>query len=275
MITRCRPLLGTFVEITVPADCSAAADQAFSAIAALHTCMSFHDDASDLGRLRCARPGTPVSLNPATVAVLRFAGELFEASGGLFDVAIGRALVRAGFLPRGTITRLGDYPGTGADIHILDDTHVMLTRPTLIDLGGIAKGYAVDSAVTILAERGIDRGMVNAGGDLRCFGPDEWQIALRDADEAVRYMTTVQNCALASSANLRQRRRYRGAEQSPHIGRDGCPVLSDYRTSVMAPTCMIADAMTKIAMADSDLAQRLHSRYGSRLLPSQPEEALP
>lgn len=266
MITRCKPLLGTFVEITVPANCARAADTAFSVIAHVHERMSFHEPGSDLAKLRNASPGEAVLCDRDTIAVLRVAIDLWNASDGLFDVTTARSLVRAGFLPRSGIGHLARYRGTTADIEVLSDRHVRLKRRVLIDLGGIAKGYAVDRAVEALKAAGAPEGLVNAGGDLRAFGKRAWQIALRDADHIVRSEVSACNCAMASSANLSDRRQYRGSEQSPHIGRGGAPMLSSKRVTVVADRCIIADAMTKVAMADLPLAESVLQLYGGYIL---------
>lgn len=266
LVTRCRPLLGTFVEITVPDRFGAAVDAAFAMIAHIHGRMSFHEPASDLAAIRNAQPGERVAVDRETVEVLRTALALYETTGGLFDVAIGRQLVRGGFLPKGDIGPLGQFDATAADISIEDDTHVCLKRHILIDLGGIAKGYAVDRAVEVLAGQGVPFGLVNAGGDLRAFGPVDWPIDLRDADDVVRSRMTVRHCAVASSANLRNRRSLRGALHTPHIDREGQPVLADKRTTVVAECCLIADAMTKVAMVDPDLADRLLIPLKGRVL---------
>lgn len=234
--------------------------------------MSFHDEASDLARLRRARPGDLVEVAQETVAVLRIALELYRQSGGLFDITIGRELVRAEFLPRPAAYRPGRFPGSSADIEIVDDLHVRCHRAMLIDLGGIAKGFAVDRAVEALQFAGVPEGLVNAGGDLRMFGDREWGIQLRDADEAVRWQVKLANCAIASSANLANRRKWLGRVHTPHIGFSRVPVLANRRTSVMAELCVIADAMTKIAMADKGLANRLLPQYGGRLLTEPTEE---
>ncbi len=266
MITRCRPLLGTFVEITVPAGHEAAADHAFAAVEHVHRAMSFHEAGSDLARLRAATPGEAIEADAETVRVLRLALDLYHATGGLFDVTTGRQLVRAGFLPRDGIVRLAAFPGTSADIEVVDDHLIRLARRVLIDLGGIAKGHAVDLAVEALADAGVAEGLVNAGGDLRVFGDRAWPIALRDADNVVRHAVQARDCAMASSANLMNRRRYRGQEQSPHIGRGGRPVFAADRVTVVAPVCALADVMTKVAMADPELAGQVLATYGGSLL---------
>jgi thiamine biosynthesis lipoprotein len=258
--------LGTFVEITSVGSAHAV-DAAFGAIAQVHARMSFHDAASDLGRLRAAAPDEVVAVARETVEVLRTALALHQASNGLFDVAVGRALIEAQYLPHHGIKQLGRFRGTTADIRIVDETHVALSQPVLIDLGGIAKGYAVDRAVDSLMRSGASAGLVNAGGDLRAFGPQDWPVGLRDADGVVRTQIGLREGALASSANLQDRRPVRGRTCSPHIGRDGHPILVDRRITVHAQSCIIADAMTKVAMVDPAVAGAILLEYGGRVLP--------
>lgn len=270
MITRCRPLLGTLVEITVPDEAAAAIASAFDAIAHVHARLSFHEPASDLARLRDAPAGEIVEVDRETVAVLRMAIAFFGATDGLFDVAVGRALVRNRFLPRGGIIHLSRFPGTTADIDILDDNHVRCLRGTLIDVGGIAKGFAVDRAVETLVAAGVRTGLVNAGGDLRMFGDRDWPIQLRDADDVVRQGLTARDCAVASSANLLNRRSNRGRLSGPHIGRNGAPVIVDHRITVIAELCIVADAMTKVAMVDPSLADTILAAHNGYVLCEPP-----
>lgn len=266
MLTRCRPLLGTFVEITVPGEAASSIDAAFAAMAHVHARMSFHEPGSDLARLREAAPGVAVTVAPETVQVLRIAGDLYDASGGLFDVTVGRELVRGGFLPRPPGIGRSRNWGTGADIEIVDDEHVRCMRPVLIDLGGIAKGYAVDRAVESLRRTGVAEGLVNAGGDLRMFGGRPWPVALRDADGQVRREVELADCAVATSANRSGRRRRWARVVTPHIGFDRKAIVCKERVTVVADRCVTADAMTKIAMADHDLAQRLLAGCGGYVL---------
>ena len=266
MLVRCRPLLGTFVEITVPEASATAVDGAFDRIGQIQRHMSFHDEGSDLGRLRRAAAGTIVEVAAETVEVLKIAVNLHRQTDGLFDVTVGRELVRSGFLPRPRGCRLRQQTGNASNIEIVDERHVRCHRPMLIDLGGIAKGYAVDQAVESLQSAGVERGLVNAGGDLRMFGDLPWDIALRDADGQVRQTVSLANCAVASSAN-RQNRRWRpGRWRTPHIGFGRRPVALDGRVTVVASHCVLADAMTKVAMSDRALAQTLLACQGGYVM---------
>ena len=264
MIRRARPWLGTIVEIAC--DDLPAIEAGFAAIAHAHARMSFHEATSDLAALRDATPGSVVAVNAQTVQVLRFALDLYCATDGLFDVTIGRQLVATKFLPRVTARPLTHYNGKANDIEIVDDTHIICHRPMLIDLGGIAKGQAVDMAVAAMKEAGATKGIVNAGGDLRVFGPDAETIWLRRADGQLGGSLEARDLAVASSSNLLYRRTSRGADHSPHIGLAGKAILTGDTITVTAPTCLCADAMTKIAMADAALAERLLELVGGAVI---------
>lgn len=246
-------------------------DRAWDAMAHVHARMSFHEQTSDLAAIRVAQPGETIDVACETVSVLRIALALFEATDGLFDVATGRQLVRSGFLPRAGVDHLGRFAGNSADIEILDDRRVSVKRRVLVDLGGIAKGFAVDQAVQALQAHDVPVGLVNAGGDLRGFGCRDWPVGLRDADDVVRSGVAISEGALASSANLHNRRRHRGVAHAPHIGRNGQPVLTAERITVIADTCVIADAMTKVAMVDMDLADKILATYGGHVLRLGPQ----
>ncbi len=232
--------------------------------------MSFHEADSDLGKLRRAPAGSVVKLDPATVFVLTEALRLHRESGGLFDVTVGRQLVEAGFLPLCETHNADSFRGTCADITIVDDQRVTLGAKMLIDLGGIAKGYATDSAIGYLQRAGAPMGLVNAGGDLRLFGERQWPVHLRDGDGEMRETILAQDCALASSANALERRQIGTREWSPHIGADGQPVLTQGRVTVIADSCMLADAMTKIALVDRTLAAQMLGARGTVLPPLPP-----
>lgn len=262
---RAQPWLGTLVEISLDTSDDQAFQSAFAVIGEIHKCMSYHSDSSDLARLRRSVPGATVNVSPHTVAVLRLAKWFFEKTDGLFDIGIGRKLVAAGYLPRMDNRPLFHFTGNAGDIEIFDDTHVCCHRPILIDMGGIAKGYAVDAALNELAQHGCDYALINAGGDLRHMGSAPETIGLRRADGVVSHEIQIANVAVATSCNFMSRRNNRGRPSSPHIGRDFAPLFVDTAITVFAPECAFADAMTKVAMADMELAEQILNIVGGSL----------
>jgi FAD:protein FMN transferase len=255
-------LLGTFVEVSLPEARADLAERAFDAMAAIHATMSFHEETSDLAATRRVAAGRLIEVSAATVSVLRVAALLHAETEGLFDVTIGRELVEAGLLPTPPGVRLTEFSGRFADLEIVDDIHIRCHRPMLIDLGGIAKGYAVDCAIDALRYAGVECAVVNAGGDLRVLGAEPQTVWLRNAANEPCAPISLADGAVATSSNR--------PGQIPHFGRDRRAIASHIAVSVIAPTCMEADAFTKIALADRGLARRLISaRNGDILVPEE------
>ncbi len=266
--TRAKPLLGTLVEIRVEgleADAAhAAIDRGFAAVAEIHRLMSFHESASDVSRLNRDAGREAVSVDARTFDVLQRALEISAQSEGLFDIAAGARLVTWGFLPRPEAAPAPAADGTWRDIVLEDEARVRFKKPLWIDLGGIAKGYAVDAALTAMAPPREVQVCVNAGGDLRLAGPRAEPVRLRTAIEMdVVPVIELEDGALASSSGREHLKRFDGALVGPHVGRDGRSVGADTFVSVAAPDCLTADALTKVVLAAGDDAQPILGHFGA------------
>lgn len=256
-LRRAQALLGTFVEIDIAdatrGDAESAVEAAFSAVAEVHRLMSFHDASSDVSRLNRAASREAVAVHPWTYTVLEMALEMNRHSAGAFDIAVAPTLQKMGLLPEDSQAPAAAAGVATADaIELLPDSHVRFWQPSIrIDLGGIAKGFAVDCAIEELQGRGVKSAMVNAGGDLAAFGPDERIIHIRDPRSPGRLMgqVAVSNRALASSA-----RRFDPFESADTADtaviepRTQMPARAAYGATVCASSCMVADALTKIVM---------------------------
>lgn len=239
---RCRPLLGTLVEIEAPD--ARAAEAGFAAVEQIHRLMSAHDPNSDLGRINRFAHRQQVALHPLTVAVIERAMAWARRSEGIFDV------VRAGShaLSSGEIPQHPDQPApdAGADWRAvqLQDRQVHLRLPASIDLGGIAKGYAVDEALRAMRDTGAAWGLVNAGGDLRAFGNREWTIDIADPyTREPRVRIALKNRALATSAG---RRSDRGTLDFAHLPERSAELMS---ATIEALTACDADVLAKLVLA--------------------------
>lgn len=255
-VRRCQPLLGSFVEIgarsTSPRCANEAIDAAFAAVARVQRLMSFHDPESDVARLNREAAEQPVQVAPWTYQVLQAARDFHETTQGAFDVSVAPRLQRWGYLPPADDS---DAPAAAdadqAAMELLDRRRVRFLRPLRIDLGGIAKGFAVDRAIDALRAAHASSGIVNAGGDLRVFGPGASEIHVRDPHQPGRAvpLLAIENAALATSATYFARRRWRGRWVSPVVDpRRGRAVVRTASVSVRAATCMEADALTKATL---------------------------
>ena len=234
---RARPLLGTLVEVGIAAagEDAATIDAAFAALFEVQQCMSRFELGSDLSRFHALGYGQSLRVSPLTSDVLAAAAELQQASGGAFDISQGSA-------PQG-------WRYEGRTLH-------KLNRDVRLDLGGIAKGYAVDRAVQALMDRGCAAGWVNAGGDLRAFGELALPVHLRDEDRGgVRLFAQLQDGAFATSHFDVDTRSHLAAGPPASAGRK--------HVSVCAPRCLWADALTKIMAVRGDASDSLLARYGA------------
>jgi thiamine biosynthesis lipoprotein len=253
---RARPLLGTFVEISVAdtptAAGEAAVDAAFAAVAKVHELMSFHEPDSDVSRLNREACARPVTVDPWTFTVLETALDLNRRSAGAFDVTVAPMLEDLGLLPRTDRPSAPAHRSNGGPIELLEGGRVRFRdRGVRIDLGGIAKGFAVDRAVDALRAHGVRNGLVNAGGDLAAFGPQPHTVHLRDPRDPSRlmYALDVREEALATSgARFDPLRSEEAAGVAIIDPETGAPAHAVHGATVRAPSCMLADALTKVVM---------------------------
>lgn len=258
MMRRAQPWLGTLVDIAADGEQQAASQaisQAFAEVALVHRLMSFHDAASDVSRLNRAAPGELLQLHPHTWQVLQLAARMAELSHGLFNIACAPRLVEWLCLPRPGDAELPPYQPALAVYHCEAEPLVRKLAHGWVDVGGIAKGYAVDLAVAALRRAGVASGCVNAGGDLRGFGDHDWPVAVRDplAPGRAAAQVLVRDEALATSAAYFSTRRHGGRPISALVdGSNGEPLLAASSVSVRAPRCAVADALTKVVLASGD-----------------------
>jgi thiamine biosynthesis lipoprotein len=271
VLRRARPWLGTLVGIEVgglpPVALARAVESAFAAVERVHRAMSFHDPDSELSRLNRQAHAGPVRVSGHLRRVLRAAVRMSTLTGGLFDVTVAPALVRWGYLP-GTAPPTTAH-GNWRDIRFHDDGTVGFVAPACLDLGGIAKGYAVDMAIAALRRAGVPRACVNAGGDLRFYGAEPRQIGVRDpaAPGNLRLLPPLLAGAIATSCVADTRRQHDGEWRSPLVDpRDGRAIGHADSVTVLAHTCLVADALTKPVALDPAGAEPVLRRLRARAL---------
>lgn len=256
MKRRAQPWLGTLVDICI--DDSGDEDRlrllfddAFARIALVQRLMSFHEAGSDVSRINRAALDEVIAVDVHTVAVLRLAEAIRTASDGAFNIACAPVLVAMEHLPA-PLPSLPPYLPQHIVVHCEDDAHVRKVEPGWIDLGGIAKGYAVDLAIEALLAAGVQGACVNAGGDMRVAGDTEWPVVIRSAADPGVPGTSIElrNEALATSATYFSLRGHDGLRTSALINaRDGTSISGPFGCSVRARSCAVADALTKVVAA--------------------------
>jgi len=239
-LKRVRPILGTYVEITLTG--TAPEDQlnawitaGFEAVEEIERLMSRYLPESDLARLNQAEPGVWVTLDPHTVRVLKASNQLFRISKGIFDI------------------RCAAVPPSREPPVELRGTAARKTGPWTFDLGGIAKGYAVDYAVEKIKRLSHGHritGVVNAGGDLRRWGKGAPPVAV--ATSAVRTPDSSDRLTAA-----------------PHVQMPQGKVLMEQKAvTVFSDRCLWSDALTKVMlMASPSIAERCLVKYQAWAIP--------
>jgi thiamine biosynthesis lipoprotein len=274
-VRRARPLLGTFVEIEAAgaarSELDAAIDAAFEAVARVHRLMSFHEGDSDVSRLNREAFGQPIKVHAWTFEVLKAAVEMHRRSKGIFDITVAPALQTIGLLPRFNNDPAITTTARSFDaIELLPEEAIRFRHPDVrIDLGGIAKGFAVDCALEVLRGFNIRSGMVNAGGDLATFGHDAHTIHIRHPRDPRRLMCRVEVTDEALASTARRFDLFQSAETTGSAIIDpltGKPTELIDGVTVRARSCMVADALTKIVMISGMDATELLEHYNASAL---------
>ena len=257
------------------AQAKAAADAAFERIAVLNSVFSDYDPESELSRLsRTSGSGKAVPVSRDLWNVLERARALSERTDGAFDVTVG-PLVNVWRRAR----RKQELPGAeliaemkarvGWQQMKLDPAArtVELTKPDMrLDLGAIAKGYAIDAALAVLRERGITSALVGGSGDMAAGEPPPgeagWKIevAALDAPGAPpAQVVFLKNSAIATSGDVFQHVEIGGVRYShivdPHTGLG----LTDHSlVTILAAACITADSLaTAVSVLGPERGLRL------------------
>lgn len=273
-IRRARPLLGTFVEIeaagTASSETDAAVNAAFEAVACVHRLMSFHEADSDVSRLNREAALRPTRVHDWTFEVLQAALEMYRRSSGIFDITVAPILQTLGLLPGSA----GDLPDLSQvrlpdAIELLTDATIRFHHPDIrIDLGGIAKGFAVDRALEALRHFNVPAGMVNAGGDLAAFGEPQ-VVHIRDPRDPSRLICGIEVAEEALASTARCFDLFHSTETTVSAIIDPAtrrPAHTIDGATVRAANCMVADALTKIVMIAGTEAIGLLEHYNANAL---------
>lgn len=259
LVRRQLPLMGTVADIIVVHEderlAQRAIDVAFARMGRVERTMSRFLDSSDIGRanLEAARAAVPVA--GETAGLLRTALAWARATDGVFDPCIGRMVGLWDVKQRNQPPRTAAIrPLAGRRLyralHLDGDSVFFADGDIALDLGGIAKGYGVDLAISALREQGMGRAMVNVGGDLAAIGVSEdgdpWRVGVRSPFDPNRILRSIEvhDEAVATSGDYEQFFHH-GGRKYHHLMEPatGEPRRSELHTvTVVAASCTAADA---------------------------------
>jgi thiamine biosynthesis lipoprotein len=247
-------------------------------------CSRFRDD-SDLSRAN-RRPGRWSSCGPVLADAVRAGLAAAEASDGLVDPCLGRALVSLGYdrdlallrarpaLPFQPVGPAPVRPGAWHEVEVRDDA-VRVPEGVGLDLGATAKAWAADVVAETLAERLGSTVVVSLGGDVRVAGPGRprWTVRITEhpgaAPDADDDAEVVLRGGLATSTTVV--RRWGGAPGAPAASqprhhlldpRTGMPTSGAYRTVTAAgATCLAANTASTAALVLGSAAPAWLARH--------------
>ena len=196
VVTGSYAAMGTAVEFKIWTDRQAAAkaamEDAYQEIKRIEAMMTTWSESSEVSRINAAAGLAPVTVSPELIEVLHGARAIHDASEGVFDITF-YALKGLWRFDQDAVSEVPSEAAIKARLPLIDGSKVLIddnantvrlaTRGMAINLGGIAKGFAVDKAYAVLAKSGFTSVVVQAGGDLLVHGrkgQDPWRVGIRD-----------------------------------------------------------------------------------------------
>jgi thiamine biosynthesis lipoprotein len=261
-VKRTEFMMDTVVTITAYGEAApAAVEEALAEMARIADLMSAEDPGSEVGRLNAAAGQQPVVLSADTYELLTLAQHYAELTDGAFDVTV-RPLVelwgigkKNEYVPDKARIAKAQALVNWRDLVLDPDTRTAyLKRPGMgVDLGGAAKGYAADRARQILAERGVESALIDAGGNIWALGrhPEgkPWRIGIKnprpDHGGSVLAIVTSEDDTLVTSGDY-ERYFIKGGVRYHHIfnPRTGEPARASMAVTIIAKNSAQADILS-------------------------------
>ena len=266
-----RAMMGTFVEVISPD--KRAINTVFAEIKRIEDLLSKYKEDSEVSRLNKMAKS---KVSPDTFYVIKKAKEFWQASEGAFDITVGPLMDLWGFTDKRFSAPDAEQVKqalklVGSDEIILQESDNVVEFRNLgmkIDLGAIAKGYALDCAVNRLKENGINSCLINAGGQVYALGDKlgaPWRIAIKNprGKDIVDYLE-LRDESVSTSGDYEQyfiqdNKRY------SHIlnPKTGYPLDSGViSATVIAPSGLTADALsTAISVLGKAKGEELAKKF--------------
>jgi thiamine biosynthesis lipoprotein len=259
-VARAREVLGTLATLTAVAPdertAAAAVEAGYARLADVNRLMSDYLAESEIGRVNAAPAGTPVPVAPETLLCVQHARAFGAASGGAFDitcrplVALWKQAGRQQRLP--TPEELAATRAlVGCDRIVVDAAASTLALPQpgmQLDLGGIAKGYALDLAAAAMRAAGAESVLVDVGGDVVALGTTPegkpWRVGVRHPFQDGLIAELLLRDGAVATSGVQQRFYEIGGHRYSHIidPRTGWPAEQASSVTVIAADGITADA---------------------------------
>ncbi|MCD8046237.1 MAG: FAD:protein FMN transferase [Clostridiales bacterium] len=195
--------MDTYMTLTAYGEnAEAAVEAGIAEIMRLDALLSTGDEDSEIYRINETGGG---EISEETAYLIRRSLEIWESTGGLYDISIYPVMELWGFTGEDeTALAVPDASALAETLALVDASQITLTENEdgtilllmadgmQIDLGGIVKGYADDRVAEIFAEYGVECGMINLGGSVRAVGSktdgSEWKVGIQDPEDSSGYL---------------------------------------------------------------------------------------
>ena len=225
--------------------------------------MSWRIESSELAKVNRDAFKEPVEISVELFEVLDYAFEVSRQSGGSFDVTVGPVIdlwnnaAKSGVKPTEEEIALAKEKVGYTKIKLDSSAHTIrfMVDGMRIDLGGIAKGYAIDKATQAMISAGLLGAMVDVGGDIYCVGAPPvgrsmWKVGLQDpqdideSHEEIILKLKLQDLSVATSGDYRRFVLIGDQKESHIINPETSHGSREFSSvSIIAPTAMQADAV--------------------------------
>lgn len=254
-------IMGTRVAVELWAPDRKAGEAAIKAVfddmRRIDALMSTYKESSEISRVNREAATHPVPISQELFSLLETSQQYSALSDGVFDITYASV----GYLYDYRNHRRPDGQAIATALHSVDYRQLRLDRdrrtvafgrPGMrIDLGGIAKGHAVDRGIDILRKLGFSRAMVNAGGDTRVSGDrfgKPWMVGIRHPDrkDEVVLRIPLQDAAFSTSCDY-ERFFDEGGVRYHHIidPRTGDSPRAVRSATIIGPTATRTDGLSK------------------------------
>ena len=235
----------------------------------LHNRINVFDKKSELSRLNASAYARPFHCSDQLWTLLQAARQAYNETNGAFDVTVGPLMALWGFhskrnrLPddKEIATTLAAI-GFKKNVTLDDKEHTIhFSHPdTYIDFGGLAKGFALDLAAGIATTAGVERGLIDLGGNVRCLskpppGREAYTVGVRDPmkPDSLLGRIRLRDCAVATSGNYENVRTVSGRRIGHIVNpRSGHPTEGVAGVSVVAPSGLTSDVFSTAIFVDGD-----------------------
>lgn len=256
--------MGTFVEITLPQKNNKVINETLEAMHALEDELSIYNKESQINRINSLKKDNLQKTSPEVYEVIQKAIYFSKLTNGAFDITVS-PLLKLWDFEGGELKEIPSQEKIDEALRNIGWQNLIFTKDgkigfakdnMSINLGGIAKGYIVDKAISYLNAKGIKSALINAGGDVYCLGEKEngesWNVGIRHPrkKKGVIGILKLKNKAVATSGDYEKFFTLKGKKFCHIINpQTGYPVDSAIiQVTVVAETCIDADALATALM---------------------------